>query len=404
MKLRRLLGRLLDSDSSIAARRAYLYFWSRLVLRSHRPRIVGVTGSVGKTTTTECIAAVLMHPDARKQVGRVRRTVRNMNDNAGLPLTVLGYEDWPESRSDWLKVLTQVPFRAIHLAFDPRYPHTLVLEYGAGWGSDVNRLARLAPPTVAVVTSVGPAHLERFSSVEGVAREKSALVRAVRRNGLVVLGPDNEFAPMMECESPARVVRVVGRGRALSETIAATVGNFFGIDAATSEDALRMCEGPPGRLQLRDLGFVIVIDDVFNANPLSMKLGLDTLAETAKPDRRKVAVLGGMAEMGDQSAHYHTEIAVYARQRSDLIIGVGELAKGYEPDLWFDDSEACARTLAQWIRHGDCLLIKGSHSTHLRLVVKELERWGAKAPAEIDVVPGGAPMQEGGVQSAWTAH
>ena len=373
--MKRLIVRALDSDASAEARRRYLYFWARLVLRSHRPRIIGVTGTVGKTTATECIAAVVMHPRAAPRVGRVRKSVHNMNDNVGLPLIVLGYDDWPRSRSDWLKVLLHVPFRAIACITDRRYPDTLVLEYGAGWGSDVHGLARLAPPTVAVVTSVGPAHLERFGSVEGVAREKAGLVEATLPEGIVILGPDNEFADAMASASKAKVVRVDGRGRALSDRIATEVAAFFGIDARTAEDALRSYEGAPGRLQLRDLGGITLIDDVFNANPLSMKLGLDTLVATARPEQRKVAVLGGMGELGEHTAAYHVQIAEYARRSSDVIVAVGALAKRYDADLWYHDSAACAAALRDWLRSGDCVLVKGSHSANLRPVANALQTW-----------------------------
>lgn len=377
--MKRLIVRALDSEASLEARRRYLYFWARLVLRARKPRIVGITGTVGKTTTTDCIAAVLMHPRAASQVGRVRKSVHNMNDNAGLPLIVLGYDDWPRSRSDWLKVLLQVPLRAIAAVVDRRYPETLVLEYGAGWGSDVHGLAQLAPPTVAVVTSVGPAHLERFGSVEGVAREKSGLVQATLPEGMVVLGPDNDFADTMTRASAARVVKVEGRGRALSDCIATEVGEFFGVDAVAADDALRSCKGAPGRLQVRDLGELTLIDDVFNANPLSMKLGLDTLVATARPGQRKVAVLGGMGELGEHAADYHAQIASYARKTSEFLVAVGTLARQYDGDLWYADSAACAAALGDWLRSGDCVLVKGSHSANLRPVANALEKWAREA-------------------------
>jgi UDP-N-acetylmuramoyl-tripeptide--D-alanyl-D-alanine ligase len=377
--MKRLIVRALDSEWSLEARRRYLYFWARLVLRAQKPRVVGITGTVGKTTTTECIAAVLMHPSASSQAGRVRKSVHNMNDNAGLPLTVLGYDDWPRSRSDWLKILLHVPFRAIASVADRRYPDTLVLEYGAGWGSDVHGLARLAPPTVAVVTSVGPAHLERFGSVEGVAREKVGLVQAVMPEGIVLLGPDNEFADTMARASPARVVRVEGRGRALSDRLATEVGEFFGVDPDAAKEALRSCEGAPGRLQIREVGDITLIDDVFNANPLSMKLGLDTLAAAARPGRRRVAVLGGMGELGEHTAEYHAHIAEYARRTSDIIVGVDTLAKRYAADIWYADSAACALALGDWLRHGDCVLVKGSHSANLRPVANAIEKWVGSA-------------------------
>ena len=93
----------------------YLAFWARRVLRAHNPRVVGITGSVGKTTTKEMIAAALMHPDALAIVGRVWKTPGNMNNNVGLPLTVLGYEGWAESAVGWLTLLASVPFRALRL-------------------------------------------------------------------------------------------------------------------------------------------------------------------------------------------------------------------------------------------------------------------------------------------------
>jgi UDP-N-acetylmuramoyl-tripeptide--D-alanyl-D-alanine ligase len=322
-----------------------------------------------------------MHPHARARVGMVRKTSWNMNNNIGLPLTVLGYDYLPQSNGEWLKLLARLPFRSLALAMGRRpYPAILVLEYGAGWSGNLNALARLAPPTVAVVTSIGPAHLECFGTVEGVAREKCALVKRASPRGLVILGESNEFIVMMERESRAPVVRIAGRGRPLSESIAYAVGQYFGLDRANISAALSSCKVPAGRLQLRDFGRVKVIDDVYNANPLSMKLGLDTLAEAAKPGQRKVALLGGMAELGEHSARYHAEIALYARQRSDFIVGVGDLAKGYQPDLWFCDSEECANRLGDWVRPDDYVLLKGSHSVDLRRVVTQLESVATAAP------------------------
>jgi UDP-N-acetylmuramyl pentapeptide synthase len=373
--LRQSVKRVMASEQAKEALYAYLYFWARVVLLVHRPRIIGITGTVGKTTTTGCIGTVLMHRDARSRLGIVKYTIRNMNDNTGLPLTVLGYENWPQSRREWARVLACLPFRAVALALAPRaYPNTLVLEYGAGWGSDVGRLARLARPSVAVVTSVGPAHLERFGTVEGVAREKCELVCAIPPQGLVVLGEDNDFMSMMEQRSPAPVIKVAGRGRLLSERIAHKVGEHFGLHSAAISEALRSYTGADGRLQLRELGFVKLIDDVFNANPLSMRLALDTLDGAAAAGQRKVAVLGGMGELGEHSAHYHAEIAHYARERADMIVGVGALAKAYQADFWFTDSEECANHLHDWVRPNDCVLMKGSHSVYLRRVVKQLTR------------------------------
>jgi UDP-N-acetylmuramoyl-tripeptide--D-alanyl-D-alanine ligase len=358
----------------------YFFFWARLVLRKHHPCIVGVTGSVGKTTTKEMIAAALMHRDARPIVGLVWKSAGNMNDLVALPVAVLGLRMHPTSRLRSILVLCAVPFRALALTTFAAYPKILVLEYSITWRGErgMAQMAKLAPPTVAVVTAVGPAHLEFFESVDQIAQAKSALVRAVPPSGLVVLGQDNSYASHMDRESRTQVVKVRGRGRELAQNAARAVGRYFGLSEEVVNQALSECGAIEGRLNLLELGPVTVIDDAFSANPMSMRLGLDTLAERAKPDQRKVAILGTMAELGADAPRYHEEIAAYARERADVVIGVGDLAQHYRPDHWFAGSKECANSLRKLVRRGDCLLVKGSHSVHLDRVVRELKRIAAE--------------------------
>jgi len=217
---------------------AYLGWLARLVVRARRPRVVGVTGSVGKTTTKDVIAAVLSHPDARPVVGTVFKTYQNLNNNRGLPLTVLGYRNWPSTRADLAWRLCVAPFRAMKLALVGPYPDVLVLEYAAADDSDMAWLVTLVRPLVAVVTAIGPAHLEYFRTVERIVEAKGALVRGVDPAGLVVVSGDNAYASGMDTQARARVVKVPGRGRALSENIAREVTGFFGVPDQTIETAL----------------------------------------------------------------------------------------------------------------------------------------------------------------------
>jgi UDP-N-acetylmuramoyl-tripeptide--D-alanyl-D-alanine ligase len=350
----------------------YLFFWARLVLRRHKPRIVGITGSVGKTTTKDTIAAVLTHPDVRPTVGAVRATPLNMNNNVLLPATVLGYETPPLRRAEWFAVLRSVPLRALRLLLSSSYPKILVLEYGAGAWGDIGRMVKLAPPTVGVITAIGPSHLSWFKTVEGVARAKSALIRDVPQSGLVILGEDNPIASAMDRETRAPVVKVPGRGPALSRNIARVVARYFGVSDEVVDRALQRVGATTRRLDVIDVGALTVIDDSYNANPLSMALGLDTLLERARPGQRRVAVLGMMATLGPEAARYHEDIAAHARACADVVIGVGELARHYRPDHWFATSTECADELSKIVRHGDCLLVKGSHSVELNLVVRRL--------------------------------
>lgn len=352
----------------------YLFFWARLVLRRHRPSIVGITGSVGKTTTKEAVAAVLMHRDALPVLGPVWKSAGNMNDKLGVPLAVLGYHGRPRLRHKWAKMIIALPLRALSLATARTYPRILVLEYGVGWGSDIGQLAQLAPPSVAVVTAVGPAHLDQFETVERVAEEKSALVRAVSPSGLVVLGQDNNYASMMDRVTQARVMKLPGRGIVLAESIARAVGAYFGLPEEVIERGLGERRDVDGRLEIIESEGLIIINDAFNANPLSMRLGIDALVEYGKAGRRKVAILGEMALLGRESPHYHQEIAAYAHERADFLIGVGEMAKHYQPDCWYATSEECAAHLKSFIRRGDCVLVKGSGSVRLREVVQELRQ------------------------------
>jgi UDP-N-acetylmuramoyl-tripeptide--D-alanyl-D-alanine ligase len=367
---------ILDRLIPISVLAAYLHFWARLVIWRRKPLIVGVTGSVGKTTTTAMIASVLKQSAVERLVGRVGQVTNNMNDDVGLPATLLLFDDlkeeYPPSR---LAAAFLAPWRALMLcAMTDRYPKVFVLEFGAGWGGHIARLARLAPPTIAVVTTIGPAHLERFKTVEGVAKEKIALVKAVPPTGLVILGTEHDFVTPFTEAARSPVVLVSGRGLELAENATRAVCRHLRIPEYLIDNGIRAFQPPKGRLNILQFGQTTVIDDSYNANPLSMKLGLDILTKTASPADRKVAILGFMAELGTRSPEYHREIGHYAHSRVDLLIGIGKLAKHYDPDQWFATSEACAEQIESLLGPKDCILIKGSGSAGTRRIVEKLQQ------------------------------
>ena len=159
----------------------------------------------------------------------------------------------------------------------------------------------------------------------------------------------------------------------MSENITRAVCRHLQIPDHIVKAALKDFRRPKGRLNFFELGAIKVVDDSYNANPLSMKLGLDTLAEAAAQTKRRLAVLGFMAELGDEAPAYHSEVGAYARSRADVVVGVGELAKHYDPDYWFACSEACSREIERIVCSGDCLLVKGSASARMYVVVDKLK-------------------------------
>jgi len=356
----------------------WLCFWARLVLRVRRPLIIGVTGSVGKTTTKEYIHAVLAHPLARPVVGRVGRTRRNMNDGPNLPLVVLGFERFLlsyKSPLQWLGLCLKAMGRALRALLLPgAYPRVLVLEYGTSRAGRIAQMAAFAPPDIAVVTAIGPAHLSGLGNLAGVVAEKAALIRGMRGPGLVVLGSGHPFVQQLAATATGPVQLVSGRGTELAAAIARKVAEHLQVPAAAIEAGLATARSEKRRLDHIKLGEVTVIDDSFNANPLSMRLGLDTLADSTRPGSgRRIAVLGSMGELGEEAVRYHEEVATHARRCADLLIGVGELAGHYAPDRLYPDSDSCAAELPQLLKAGDFVLVKGSGSVKMGRIVKQLE-------------------------------
>ena len=351
----------------------YLYPWAALVIRRRRPTVIGVTGSVGKTSAKEFIAAALTTPEAKARLGLAWKTYENMNSNFGIPLTVLGFRAWPFSNMQVVRWMLIAPFKAIAFATFAKYPRVLVLEYAAGWGCDVPRNARLVRPDVAVVTAVGPAHLERYGTLSRIVEEKAGLVTNVKATGIAIVGSDNDHAQEIAGFAKVPVVMVPGRGRALAENIARVVSEHFGLDRVATERAIAGYPGYRDRLQVLALRDITVINDCYNASPLSMKLALDTLGSLAGPTQRKVAILGTMAELGADAADYHREIAVYAAERASIIVGVGELARHYQGAHWYATSAECASVIDSIVRADDCVLVKGSNSVNLKLVIERLK-------------------------------
>ena len=361
-------GWVLAAPDPLAALQALARAWRREL----GCRVVGITGSVGKTSVKDICHAILPL--------RVHASPENYNTEIGLPLAILGAP--PE---------TQV----------------LVLEMAMRGRGQIAELCEIAHPNVAAITNIGPVHLELLGTLEAIAEAKAEILAQLGERDRAVIPVDAEA---LEPHLHDRLVTITfgaggdvfalewrGDGRSIEATIGSPAGEQrfrfpFGeahnlanaLAAIAIGEALevpldQMAPRAPGitfsrlRGELVELaGEIVVVNDCYNANPVSMRAALDHLAGFAASGRH-VAVLGEMAELGPNAADYHREAGSYARQLGvGPIIGVGELARGYAPDAWAPDAQAAIPLAEAMLQPGDALLIKGSRSVGLELLTDEL--------------------------------
>ena len=332
--------------------------------------VIGVTGSTGKTSTKDLLRGVL---------ATQRRTVvsqANFNTEIGLPLQILGA---------------------------PKGTEVLVLEMGMRGPGQIAELARIAEPDVGVIVSIGPVHLELLGTIEAIAAAKAELIAALAPGATAVV-PASE--PLLEAHLRSDV-RTVTFGQGGDVTIASEDPTHVSIDAdgeridlevdftekhlrqdllAAVAAARAVGVTPGGQLELalsagrgqRRLldGEVTLIDDAYNANPMSMRAALDTLAATTGSGRR-VAVLGDMLELGPGAEHFHREIGAYADGIADVLVTVGPLAATMSDEFHGErhhaqDAGAAAALLMELLRPGDVVLVKASNGVGLKLVCETL--------------------------------
>jgi UDP-N-acetylmuramoyl-tripeptide--D-alanyl-D-alanine ligase len=292
----------------------------------------------------------------------------------------------------------------------------LVVEMGTNHHGEIGRLCEIAEPEAAIVTTVGASHLEGLGSIAGVAREKGALPRAIPASGFVVLNADNPWTSAMAAETRARVLtfglegsgefsatdiafdrqgtsfRLFGRQlrspllglhnvQNLAAAIAACHGFGVGIDEL--EGAIARLAPARGRLQRIDAGRLTLVDDSYNANPESVRAAIDTLA-SMRGHRRRVLVLGDMAELGERAGDLHHEVgASAARDEIDLLVLVGALSRATAAGaleagmprgrvVHCADLDEAARIVPPLLCGGDVVLLKASRASQLDLLAQAI--------------------------------
>lgn len=423
---------------SLKAAESILKVLARWTIVKYQPGIVGFTGSVGKTSAKEATRAVLLG------TRRMRASRGNFNGQIGLPLAILG--DWKDedmhllSREHspgkdafrkFLFLSKVVLISALKLIFGVRsvYPELLILEYGADRPGDIKRLMEIARPQIAVVTAVGeiPAHVEFYQSPEQVAREKSRLVENLPSNGFAILNADDDMVSSMRERTrahvitfgfsedaevritnfehrvtegkpagiafklnyggsfvPVRMPHCFGRPPAMAAAAAAAVGLVFGAHLVKIAEALSAYQSPPHRMKLlAGVRGTTIMDDSYNASPLSMAAAIDTAKSIGAA--RKVAVLGDMLEIGEYAIQAHEEIGRRAAKVFDMILTVGPRAKFIaeaalaagkvkKSVLSFNDANEVVSKFQDLIKNGDLILIKASWGMHLDRIVHAIKQ------------------------------
>jgi UDP-N-acetylmuramoyl-tripeptide--D-alanyl-D-alanine ligase len=334
---------LLASDDPLASMQALATAWRRAL----EAQVIGVTGSTGKTSTKDLVAAM---------VGQQKATVAthaNFNTEIGLPLTVLGA---------------------------PPGTEVLVLEMAMRGPGQIAELATIAEPDVGILTNIGPVHLEQMGSLEAIAAEKAALIGGLKPGGTAIVPRDE---PLLDphLRDDVTVVRF-GADDDLGDLDIGFQSAHMKLNAAAALAAARAVGVEPhGRIEvaLSDLrgqrielpGGVTVVNDCYNANPMSMRAALDDLASVASG--RRVAVLGDMLELGPDEVRFHQEIGAHARDRGvDLLVTVGPRAAAMDGDQAVQTAGEAAALLPELLEDGDTVLVKGSRGVGLEIVAQSL--------------------------------
>jgi UDP-N-acetylmuramoyl-tripeptide--D-alanyl-D-alanine ligase len=352
-------GALLAAEDPLAALGRLATAWRRAL----RCKVIGITGSTGKTSTKDLLAGMLA-PQRR-----VVATAQNLNTEIGLPLTVLGA---------------------------PPGTEVLVLEMAMRGAGQIAELAAIAEPDVGVIVNIGPVHLELLGSVEAIAATKAELIAALEPGGTAVV-PAGE--PLLEPHRRADVRTVrFGPGGDVAElpdtlTLPFTSAHMRANALAALAAARAVGVEPAGEVNvaLSNLrgqrielpGDIVVVNDCYNANPMSMRAALDDLAASA--NGRRVAVLGDMLELGPDEVRFHEEAGARARMAGvDVLVTVGTLARHMATA--FDgtngrvvaaaDARGAAELVPDLLEPGDTVLVKGSRGVGLEVVAQALEAGG----------------------------
>ncbi len=410
----------------------FLRFFSTKILKKYKPEIIGITGSVGKSSAKEAIFAVL------SSQYNVRQNIKSYNNEIGTPLTIIGAETGGRSIFKWLGVFLKV--LKLLLVKDNNYPRILVLEMGADRIGDIEYLVKLAPPKIGVFTAVSETHLHAFKDLKGVLKEKEKIVTALPKEAFAVINADDENIMSIESKIKSRIIsygfnetaqvkaiemllaglqndfceaasewdckiwgtnfkvsyngstvpvflpHCFGKQHVYAALAGIAVGTAYKMNLVDIADALKNIKPPKGRMNLiPGIKYSMIIDDTYNSSPIAVKAALAAMQSIILPEgQRKIAVLGDMLELGERSASAHREIGFKIIENGiDYLIAVGKEARliaeaaqeaGLSADKveYFEDRDKAGIFLQNMIQKGDLILVKGSQGMRMEKIVLEV--------------------------------
>ncbi len=353
------------------------------------PKVIGVTGSVGKTSTKEAIYTFL------KRDFDVRKSEKSFNSEIGVPLAILGLKNawWNPLHWSWNLL------KGFWIAFFSRkYPQILILEIGADRPRDIKNTVSWLTPDIAVLTALAPVpvHVENFPDPAAVYKEKSELIKALKKEGTAVLNQDDERVMAMQKITPAKIITfgmkdlseisVSGLQNPYPILAAAAVARVLGMNDADIKEISAKITATAGRMrELPGINGSLIIDDTYNSSPVAVESALNTL-KTVQNKGKKIVALADMAELGRFSEAEHRRIGKFLVDIADSLVVVGEKAK------WIFEESKSSRTetsrlrnfkvspdateagiyLKNIIQEGDVILVKGSQSMRMEKLVEKI--------------------------------
>jgi len=399
---------------------------AKRIYRKYKPEVIGITGSVGKTGAKEAVFAVL------KNKFSVRRSIKNYNNEIGLPLTLIGEEAKGKDIFGWLKVFNRG--ESLIMNRDKNYPKILVLEMGADKPGDIEYLLKIVKCKVGIITRIGEAHLEAFKTIDRIKKEKALIVKELEKTNWAVLNFDDERVKEIAKEVkvnyisygikekadleasdvtiqklnsqsgktgnygisfkmhykgaavPVILEGIVSRSAVYACLAGAAAGIIYGLNLIEISDALKNYKNPKGRLNmLLGVKGTSILDDTYNSSPQASLEALEVLA-SLEPGAKahRYAVFGDMLELGDYTEAGHREVGERAAElKINYLIVVGERSRdiargaklaGMNDDyiFHFSDNESASVFIKERIKKGDLILVKGSQVARMEKVVKEL--------------------------------